>query len=467
MPEQRAGLLVGARAASGAIGIAVAVGVILAATLLPLPTVRLEPAAVTVVPTASAQQLVCPGAVLRLGDESGANATTTSAIGAPALTRGATSGDVESRPLGSTAAGSGLGAPVVLSVPTDTEAGLVGAQSQSVSTSDYSGFAASECSAPSSDAWIVGGSTAVGRTTLLTIANPGTVATTVSLEIFSEQGVVDAPGATGIVVAAGSQRVLSLAGLAPSLDSLAVHVTSRGGPVVAQLQQSVVRGIDPGGVDQIAATAAPATTQAITGVIILDTLEVQELLGGEGYDDLDPVLRVLVPGSEATEVTVRITPATPDAPSASFSLGVDAGEVTDVPLDDLEDGVYSIEVEADVPVATALRASTASGDRVDLAWFTAGDALTGDAIIAVAPGDGASVSLANTSASSITASFDGEPVTIPAGDTVNLPVDDGRTYTLTGGAGLTASVGYAGGGRLASYAISASAADEPPVVVYP
>lgn len=467
MPESRKAFLVGARAATGAVGVAVAVGLIAAATFLPLPTARLEPESASVTPAPAAGQVICPGAVLRLGDESGANATDATAIGTASSVRGATTGDVESRPLASTDAGGGLGAPVVLSVPSTPEAGVVGAQSQSVDTSDYRGFAAAECSAPSSDAWLVGGSTAVGRTTLLTIANPGAVSATVTIEVFGEKGLVDAPGTNGIVVAAGSQRVLSLAGFAPSLESLAVHVTSRGGPVTANLQQSIVRGIDPGGVDIVGATGSPAVQQVIPGVIIGNSIEVQGMLGLEGYADLDSVLRLLAPGEAPAAVTVRITPATPEAEVSSFSLTLDPGVVTDVPLDEFDDGHYSVEIEADVPVVAAARTSAVSGDDVDLAWFTVAEPLTGDALLAIASGPAATLSLSNTTSSSISATLDGVTVTVGAGTAVSVEVDDARTHLLAGGTGLVASIGYADGGKLGSYAVSASAAEEPPVTVYP
>lgn len=467
MPEPRAGLLVGMRAATGVVGLVAGAAIVAAATFLPLPTARLEPSGITVTPVPATDQLICPGAVLRLGDESGANATDASAIGAAVTTRGATSGEVESRPLASTDAGGGVGAPIVLTAPGDADAGLTGAQSQSVATSDYRGFAAAECSAPSSDAWLVGGSTAVGRTTLLTLANPGAVTSTVTLDIYGEDGLVDAPGTSGIVVAAGSQRVLSLAGFAPSLESLAVHVTSRGGPVTANLQQSVVRGINPGGIDIVGATVGPSTSHVIPGVVLRNTVDVQGLLGAEGFDDLVTALRILVPGDSPATATVRITPSTPGGVGTSFDLSLDAGVVTDVPIDDLEDGTYSVEVETDIPVVTALRASTVDAEHADLSWFTAADALAGDALLAVADGPGALLSLSNTTADDITASLDGEAVPVPAGGVVSVPVVDARTHLLTGATGLFASLGFAGSGALGSYAVSASAAEEAPVVVFP
>ena len=467
MPDARTALLVGSRVAVGAAALVVGAGLIAAATFIPLPTAELEAPVVTVTPVPSADQVVCPGSVLRLGDESGANATSATAIGTATTVQASTAGDVESQALAATDAGGGLGSPVALSVPSTPDAAVAGAQSQSVRAGDYRGFAAAECSAPSSDVWLVGGSTAVGRTALLTLANPGAVSSTVSIEIYSEDGRVDAQGTSGIVVAAGGQRVLTLAGFAPSLESLAVHVTSRGGPVAATLQQSIVRGIDPGGVDIVGPTGAPATTQVIPGVTVTASVEVLGLLGLEGYADLDTVLRILVPGSEPANVTVTMTSTAEGALPAGFDIVIDPGVVTDVPLDDLDDGTYAVTIESDAPVVTALRASTATGGDVDLAWFTAASPLTGDALIPVAAGPGARLGLSNTTATAISATLDGQPLEVAAGAAVSIGVGDGRSYLLSGGAGLAVSVGYSGAGRLGSYAVSASATEEPPVVVRP
>ena len=128
MPEPRARLVVGARTVAGLVGVVVGIGVVAASTFLPLPTARIEPTSVTVTPVPSAEQLICPGAVLRLGDELGANATDATAIDSPSTTRAATTGEIDSRPLAATDAGGGLGAPVVLSLPVDSEAGLAGSQ---------------------------------------------------------------------------------------------------------------------------------------------------------------------------------------------------------------------------------------------------------------------------------------------------------------------------------------------------
>ena len=463
----RTGILIGARALTGVIGIAVGAAVIAAATFLPLPTLGAAAPSIAVTPVPAAQQLVCPGSVMRLGDENGANATATSAIGTPTATRAATSGTLETRTLASTDAGGGEGAPTLVTAEAAASTSIAGAQSQSVTTPDYRGFAAAECARPSSDSWLVGGSTATGRTTLLTIANPGAALSTVTIEIFGEDGLIDAPGTNGIVVAPGSQRVLSLAGFAPSLESLSVHVTSRGGPVVANLQQSIVRGIDAGGVEIIGATTSPALTNVVPGVLIHDAAAVEGALGDEGYGDLGTVVRVLVPGSEAASATIRVIPSAVGATGASFDLSLPAGVVTDVPIDELADGSYTVVVEATVPVVAAVRASTITDGISDLAWFASAEALTDSAFVAVATGPSATLQFGNPGTESATVLVDDVTLEVPAGSTVSLAIDDNNSYMVTGADGLFASVSFAAPGKLGSYLLGASATREAPVVVYP
>ncbi|RII97134.1 hypothetical protein DZF97_17335, partial [Clavibacter nebraskensis] len=155
--------------------------------------------------------------------------------------------------------GAASSAPSVLAVvgavddaPTD----LAGAASEIVTEADLAGLAATSCSEATADAWLVGGATTTGRTTFVVLDNPSGVSSTVDLAITGEDGAVSAPGASGISVPAGGRRVLSLAGLAPDLSSPAVHVQSRGGQVVARLEQSTVRGLLAGGVDWIGPVAA-------------------------------------------------------------------------------------------------------------------------------------------------------------------------------------------------------------------
>lgn len=464
---------------AGGLGIAVAIGAIAAAGLVDFPTLTREPPSVLVTPVPAAKQLVCPGSVLRLGDAGGQNASVASAIGQPSTTRAATTGAVDTAVIQTEDAGdSTAGSPTLLTVAASVNGAAVsiaGAQRQAVDEGDYRGLAAAECTQPSSDSWLLGGATTVGRTTLLTLANPGTVVSTVEIEIFTADGLVQAPGTTGIVVPARGQRVLSLAGFAPDAASLAVHVTSRGGPIAVTLQESIVRGIEASGVDIIGPTAAPSVINVIPGVVIAGAEALSGRLGEEGFEDLATALRVFVPGEGPAQATVRIVPEDPGLTGASFELTLDPGVVTDIPIEGLTDGAYSVQVESSVAISAVVRASTVAAQKSgstpagasDVAWFGSATMLTASAFASIAPGPGASLHLSNPSDESIFVIVGSETVTVAAGASVTVEVTGATSYRFDGAEGLYASVSFSTTGQLASYLVSSAANDEAPVTIFP
>jgi hypothetical protein len=505
----RGTIIIGARLLTGTIGLGVAVAVIAAAALLPLPIIGNEAAGALVTPIPAAQELVCPGAVLRLGDERGQNATTATAIGAPAVVAastdaGQTAGTVESAPLEVSDASTGgtASAPLSLRTPagsatTDdaapqTAALLAGVQSQSLAGGDYTGLAATSCVGATTESWLVGGSTAVGRTTLITLANPSDVASTVALTIYGERGTVTAAGATGIIVQPHGQRVLSLSGFAPAMQSPVVRVVSRGGQIVANLQQSAVRGLDAGGVDVVSSNALPAPTQVIPGVVISGGLAVAQSMGAEGFEDLATAIRVLAPGAQDASATVTLAPDAAvlvdgaPASGASFVVELVAGRVMDIPLEAIADGTYTVTVYAEVPIVAGARISTVSAvanagatgegasmrpQSSDFAWFAAAPLLTARTIVAIADGPRPLVHFRNegdTDATVTLTAMDGSElsVVVPVEGAASIDVRAGETYVLDGFEVLYGAVSFLGDAQIAGYSIRPPAAESTPLTVY-
>ena len=240
-------ILVGARAVVGLIGIGTAVVTVAAATWLPLPTVGDGPTSTLVTPVAAAQQRICPGPVLRLGDETGQDATTAISVGRSEVVRASTRGVPALEDMQATQNTTNVPSQRLTLAPAaegEDSGILAGSQSQYVEAVDFVGFAAAQCAKPGSERWLVGGATVTGRTTLISLNNPSTVSSTVNLSIYSETGLVSAAGSDGIVVPPGGQRILSLAGFAPGIASPVVRVLSTGGQVVANLQESIVRTLE-------------------------------------------------------------------------------------------------------------------------------------------------------------------------------------------------------------------------------
>jgi hypothetical protein len=470
----RGAAIAGARVVVGLVGLGVAVLTIGGAALIPFPSVRSTPPSQLIEPVPTAQQLVCPGAVLRLADEAGEGATTSSALGAPTISSDASTGTVDSSAFSQSDAATGgtREAPTLISTPPsdsgDTEPPLLsGAQAQLVAEGEYVGLAAASCEVASGEAWLVGGSTTVGRTTLLTLSNPTEVPATVDLTLYGESGQISAPGTSGIVVAPRGQRVLSLAGFRPDVLSPVVRVASRGGLVVADLQQSLVRGLVAGGVDVVGSTA-PSTENVILGVVIADPAAVQPLLGGgAAFEDVRTVLRLFAPGEEGTEATVRVIPEGGTETGNSFQFSLEAGRVAEVPLDELASGSYTVRVETAVPVVAAVRVTAAAGESTDFAWATAAPVLTGSAQVTVANGPGPLLHLHNPAAEPVTVLVGDVPVEVPGGGFATVPVEGGRSILLTGFERLYAAVSFVDAGMIAHYTVPPPGVSSGPIVIYP
>lgn len=475
----RGAALVGVRVVTGLIGTGVAAATIVAATLIPLPTLGTEAPSELVTPVATGQRLLCPGPVLRLADETGQGATTSSPIGRADVTYGASAGAMDSTPLSLSDAQNGgtQSAPALLQTPPSSEADsepiiVSGAQAQRVGANEFVGLAAAACAIAAGDAWLAGGATTVGRTTLLTLSNPTEVPATVDLELFGENGPIAAPGTTGIVVPPDGQRVLSIAGFAPGLESPVVHVMSRGGQVVANLQQAIVRGLDPGGVDVIGVTAAPSTSLVIPGLVMTDSTAVEQLLAGEGTNDLLTTVRVLVPGEEDATVNVSLVPEDGADTGISFSIDATAGQVTDLPLAEIENGSYTVTIRSSVPVVGAARVSSAGSAGTDFAWLGAATELTSESLLSIATEGSSRVHLANPADAEQTIVLRGSDtedvtVVVPAGGSAVAKVESGATYRLTGFTQLFAAVSVTQDGFIAGYSAQPAGLASSPIRVFP
>lgn len=239
---------------------------------------------------------------------------------------------------------------------------------------DLRGLAAANCQRASNDLWIAGASTTVGRTAVLILSNSSKSPATVSLELFGKNGPLVAPGGKGIVVAPGTERSVVLSGLASDQELLSVHLKSTGGPVSAVVQQSVLRGLTPGGVDFLAPVAPPALTQTIPGVRVADPAAASAISGQPGYSDAATALEVTVPGIRDVVVEVKAYGASGQValPNGGvFTAG--AGKVTELALAGLPQGSYTLTLNADSAVAATVRLmnSTKPGDAVDLAYAPA------------------------------------------------------------------------------------------------
>ena len=472
---------IGLRSAALQLAAALAVATVAAAAFVPWPEHRNEAPSELVQPAESRQLRVCPGPFLALGEDAAA-ATTASSVGPADLVTAAEPADavLEQVPLaapGNPNAGVD-GTPVAIAAePGGVDAGmLAGAQSQAVSTETLSGFAATACGEAVADAWLVAGATNLGRSGLVLLSNPTAVAATVDVRVIGETGAVEAPSALGIIVPPGSQRVLSLAGLAPNLVSPVVHVTSTGGAIAASLEQSVIVGLAPAGIELTGTTAAPATTQVIPGLVVPQSGGVE---ASEDHADGDdhPAVRLLAPGDVPVEVSIGVVPESGSGGS-TIQATLEPGRVLDVPLGILDEGVYTVRIEADAPVVAAARASVGGTEGLtdasapsDFAWTVATAPLLDAAVVAVPPGPDATLHLVNPGGDQVdvTVSEGGgeRTVSVPAAGAASVALGGGSSVLLGGTTGLHATVAFTGDDELASFGVQPPGPLDSPIRVYP
>lgn len=482
MPVDRRFVRIGARALAFVAAGALAVGTVAAAALVPWPEHRAEPPSLVVQPAESRQLRVCPGPVLALGEDPSA-ATTASSVGPADLVTATEPVDavLEQTPLAAPGnpGATDDGAPVAIAAePGGVDAGMLsGAQSQVVETETLAGFAAAACGEAVADAWLVAGATTLGRSGLVLLSNPTAVAATVDVRVIGESGAVEAPSAIGMIVPPGSQRVLSLAGLAPNLVSPVVHVTSTGGAIAASLEQSVIVGLAPAGLELTGPTAAPSTRQVIPGLVVPQAGGV-EATEDHADGDAHPAVRLFNPGDATAEVSIGVVPESGSG-GTTIEATLEAGRTVDVPLGVLDAGAYTIRIESDAPVVAAARATvggtegqTDASAPSDLAWTVATAPLLDQAVVAVPQGPSPTLHLVNPdgdAAAEVTITSGGSErtVTVPAAGAASVRLDAGASVVLSGTDGLHATVSFAGDAELASFGVQPPGPLDSPITVYP
>ncbi|WP_368498942.1 DUF5719 family protein [Herbiconiux sp. A18JL235] len=473
------GIATGARIATGVVTLAVAGGVAAAALLLPLPGVTATPASFTVEPQAAEQVRACAGPLVRLSDDSGQDATAISHVGTADVVSGTSpETQLDITPLASpddrTSTEDAAPSRIALPVPDAGSADatlFAAAQSQTIASGELVGLAASSCGEASSESWMVAGSTTVGRTSFVVLANPGDVPAVVDLTVYGDLGAVEAPGGRNIDVPARSTRILSLAGLAPDLATPVIHVEASVGAVSAAVQQSVVRGLEPGGVELVGPSAPPATVQRVAGVQISGTSSIAERLSDSDNSDLQSVLRLFVPGTEPASVTLRVAEERNGGASTDYQVGLTPGIVTEFPLQDIPDGTYSVEAESDQPIVMGARTSTLVNGVTDFAWYQTLDELGTDFVVATADGPNPRLHLVNTTDADVevtVAENGGETQSytfVPGARSVALK--PGSSYVVSSSGPVSAMVDYLGEGRSSAFAIAPPSPDASPLVIYP
>ncbi|MET9469107.1 DUF5719 family protein [Streptomyces sp. NPDC006544] len=312
-------------------------------------------------------------------------------------------------------------------------------QTTVVSVGRTRGLLGVSCTAPGTDFWFPGVSTAKGREDYVHLTNPDDAAAVVDIKMFGPDGAVKTEAGTSenIRVDPKSSKAISLASLAPGaqLADVTAHVTTRAGRVGATAQV----GEEGVGSDWLPASVDPAGTLVLPG-IPADAASVR--------------LVAFVPGDEDADLRIRLAAASGSiTPAGNEQLHVKAGMTASVDLKDVTRGeagslvLSPPEGKNPVPVVAAVRVVRGSGAKQDIGFVQAAAPVGARATVADNRLEENATVLALTAASGadakvrVTASpgtEGGEPasqeVTVKAGATQTLtvaPAGGKGSYALT------------------------------------
>ena len=490
---------------------AVALG-IAALVTLPLPEYVGTAPALSVAPVPAIQQRVCPGPLVEVLPQ-GTEDVTFYSTGRAEYAEESSVKSFDSSWIDSVDNQNDAlwAAPQVLSVPPSDSAEeaplLAGNQSEQAATEALSGLASAACTEPANDVWLVGGSTELGRTTLVTLANPTDVTATVTLEVFTEEGYIDAVSTEGLIVLPGEQRIVSLAGYAPDAIAPVVRVLSVGGQILANLQQSVTRTLMPSGVEWVAPGSGAATQQVIAGVVLSGQHDHDRSEISDVTSDLEPGIRLLVPGEKNTEVSITLLSS--EGKKVEFTANLTAQKVTQLPTAGVPDGVYTVIVTAQEPIVAGVRtvqdSSAAAPDLGktpvstptatptamatpelvapvvapgatigggDFTWIASSSFLTDQLLIPVPSGPAPLVSFYNPAnrTAEVTLSAQGKKditISVKAGEMASAQLASNAKYTVKGAQGLVGGLTFIGSGFGSAIALNPANVLGSSITVYP
>ncbi|WP_030543984.1 DUF5719 family protein [Streptomyces albus] len=339
------------------------------------------------------------------------------------------------------------GAPAVASVSGSDAPALIGTadgalapgwtaqQTTVISSGQGRGVLGVSCTAPDTDFWFPGTSTAERRQDYVELTNPDDTAAVVDLELYGKKGRIETETGEGITVPPRSATSVLLSTLTSGkADDLAVRVAARSGRVGA-----AVRATDSGTGSDWLPFSAVTDGRAVLPGIPPDATSVQLVAVATGEHDADLKVELAGPTGSFT-------------PAGHETLTLKRGMVTSVDLNDITKGEPGslVLTPADggdaAPYAVALRVVRGKGGDREMAFIpatgrieargTAADnRAKGSVLSLVTPGKAAKVKVTASAGSG-----GGEPVskeyTVKAGTTLSVPKppvpSDGKgTHALT------------------------------------
>ncbi len=305
-------------------------------------------------------------------------------------------------------------------------------QTTEVSAGTGRGLLGTNCTAPDTEFWFPGASTAEDRSDYVHLTNPDDSAAVVDIELYGKGGALKSTVGEGIQIQPHSTEPVLLSTLLEEPQTnLTVRVTVRSGRVAAAVQALD----DKLGGDWLAASTDPAGSLVLPG-IPKDARSVRLVAFAPGDIDADLKVRLASPSG-------LITPVGGEAlhVKAGMTAAVDLGDVTRGEAGSL----VLTPTEKAVPVVAAVRVVRGKGDKQETAFVPAtrpvgnratavGNRSQGSTLSLVAPGRSAEVKV-TASAGSEGGTAVTKTYKIKGGTTQDIepPVPNGLegTYALT------------------------------------
>lgn len=230
------------------------------------------------------------------------------------------------------------------------------------------GLTAVRCTAPTTSAWFLGGSTVVGQGGELVLVNGDDSPAEVEVRVWSATGPVEARPGRGIVVPPRSRTTVPLDRLAPDRELLALHVSTSRGRVAPYVLHRRSDGRVPQGVDWVPAGPAPAA-EVVLGGLPSGPGRRTVVLANPG--DEDTAVRVELVTGEGTLEPIEV-----DVPAGSTVAQEVSEQLADLPA--------AVRVRSAGPpvLAGALVYDLQDGPVRELSWAGASAPLTGPALLA-------------------------------------------------------------------------------------
>lgn len=231
-------------------------------------------------------RVVCPGALVEVGGESGVELGTVEKVGEALISSQFTANELLVTP------------PVTSVLPALGEAGdkdqstnlISMIQTQVIDRERAKGLAGTFCQSPMASGWLINGSAVVGFESVIIAHNPAEVEALVELEIHLPSRIIT----DRLALAPGEEQLITTSQYANGEDSFAVYFESSGPKISMAMQNRQTRGLNPIGVELEGPTLRPDTEFVFAGLRPLT----------QGFEN--PTMRVYNPGAELAEVVVTV-----------------------------------------------------------------------------------------------------------------------------------------------------------------